>query len=44
MSQEKNYKVRGVDPRESYKESVTRVRTVNQAVEKACVEVRLRLG
>lgn len=43
MSQEKNHKDRGADPWELYKESVIRVRTVNQAVEKARVEVRLRL-
>lgn len=44
MSQEKNHKDRGADPWELYKETVIWVRTVNQAVEKACVEVRLRLG
>lgn len=37
-------KDQGADPWELHKESVIRFKTVNQAVEKACVEVRFRLG
>lgn len=37
-------KDQGADPWELHKESVIRIKTVNQAIEKACVEVRLRLG